>query len=96
MKQLNKIALLLAVCWSAVLAAGCTMEGGELAEKDRNKVMTCKDTRDGEVFQFNTNTIRNVRAGIGAPSSFDVTTFDGREMTLTSDTEAWIKCEKSR
>jgi len=96
MKTYNKIALLLVVTWSALLAAGCTVDGGELAESDRNKVMTCKDTRDGEVFQFNTNTIRNFRFGIGAPSSFDVTTFDGREMTLNSEMEAWLKCEKSR
>ncbi len=95
MKHLNKTALLLAVSLAALLAAGCTMNGGDVAEEDRNKIMTCTDTRDGEVFQFNTNTITNVRAGIGAPSSFDIVTLDGRKITLNSNMEAWLKCEKS-
>jgi hypothetical protein len=74
---------------------GCTMNGGDVAKEDLDKIMTCKDTRDNGTFQFNTNTIRNHRAGFGAPSSFDITTLDGRDMTLTSDMESWLKCEKS-
>jgi hypothetical protein len=78
-----------------LLAAGCTMNGGEVSDKDRNKIMTCKDTRDGETFSFNTNTITNIRRGIGAPHTFDVVTTDGKSMSLSTDMEAWLKCKKS-
>lgn len=77
-----------------LLAAGCTMDGGKVAEKDKNKIMVCKDTRDGETFSFSTNTITNMRAGIGAPSTFDVVTTDGKARTLSSDMGSWLKCEK--
>ena len=79
-----------------LLAAGCNMKGGDIAEKDRNKLMVCKDTRDGETFSFNTNTITNLRVGlVGAPTTFNVTTTDGKEKTLSSTMETWLKCEKS-
>jgi len=91
----SKKAPLLAVCLTCLLAAGCTMNGGEVTQEDLNKTMICKDTRDGETFSFNTSTVTNVRQGISAPHSFDVTTDDGEKMTLNSDMEAWLKCSKS-
>lgn len=83
-----------AAAWAALLAAGCSING-DLDEKDRNKDVACTDTRDGEVFQFNTSSMSNIRVGIGAPSSFDVVTTGGRQMTLIGNMAAWLKCEIS-
>jgi len=69
------------------------MDGGKISEQDRNRIMTCTDIRDGRVFKFNTNTIKNVRIGIGAPDSFDITTLNNKSMTLTSDMQ-YLKCAK--
>lgn len=97
MKHKIKTALRFGVSASIVLlAGGCTMKGGDIDEKDRNKLMVCKDFRDGEMFSFNTNTITNVRIGVGAPSAFDVTTTDGKKKTLSSTMEAWLKCENKQ
>lgn len=79
-----------------ICLAGCTMEGGGVSAEDLNKTVTCTDTRDGETFSFNTNSVTNTRIGIGAPTSFDVTTDDGRKMTINSSMEAWLKCDKAR
>lgn len=84
---------LLALC---LVMVGCTYDGGAVADVDLNKTVTCTDVRDGDVFTFNTNSITNVRAGIGAPSSFDVVTDDGRAMTLSNSMAAWVRCEKER
>ena len=89
MKNANIKTSLLVAC---LLTVGCTMDGGEVAQKDLSKTITCKDTRDGEMFSFNTDTITNIRRGVGAPTSFDMTTNDGKQITLSSDMEAWLKC----
>jgi hypothetical protein len=78
----------------ALLCSSCTVEGVDVAEHDKNKIIDCKDTRDGDAFSFNTNTVKDVRAGIGAPTTFTVTTLDGKEKHLSSDMEAYLKCEK--
>ena len=83
------------VKWFAclVLLAGCSMEG-KLAEKDLNKVMACKDLRDGETWEFNTNTVKNIRAGFaGGATSATLTDSNGRDRTITSDMNAYIKCQ---
>ena len=73
---------------------GCTVDGK--IEVERNKKMICKDTRDGETFSFNTNSVTNARLGIGADHSFDVTDNNGKKRTLTSNMEAYLKCEEAK
>jgi len=77
-----------------LLVAACSMEG-DVSDGGRNKMMVCKDFRDGETFSFNTNTIKNVRIGIVAPTTFDVVTVDGKAKTLSSEMVPWLKCNKS-
>jgi hypothetical protein len=93
MKNLKRSALGLSFL-IALLCYSCTVKDGEVAEHDKNKIFDCKDTRDGETFSFNSNTVRDVRVGIGADSSFTITTLDGKEKKLNSSMEAYIKCEK--
>ena len=83
----------LGVILIALLCCGCTVDGGSVSEDDLNKVMVCTDTRDGEVFSFNTNTVTNVRQGFGAPHTMEVTTLNGDKRTLNSDMEVWLKCK---
>lgn len=79
---------------SVSLVAGCGITvDGNLAETSRNVVIVCKDSRDGEIFSFNTNTVTNVRIGFGAPSTFDVITSDGKKRMLSSTLDTVIKCE---
>lgn len=71
---------------------GCTSDAS-IDEETKNSIITCKDTRDGEVFSFYGSTVTNVRGGIlGAASTFDMITTDGRKMTLSSDMEVYMKC----
>lgn len=92
---MKNTALLMAIILTSFIS-GCTMDGGSLSNEDMDKIVTCKDARDGEVFEFNTNTISNVRRGLGVPSSFDIVTIDGKKMTLNSSMETWLKCEKDK
>lgn len=78
-----------------LIVSACSVDtGASVSKKDMNKLMVCKDFRDGETFQFNTNTVTNISQGIGAPTSFDIVTTTGKVMTLNSDMEDYIKCEK--
>ena len=75
-----------------VLLTSCTIEG-KLDESDKNKLTECIDTRDGEVFIFNTNTITNVRLDlINSTGSFDIITLEGIKKTLNSNSEIFLKC----
>lgn len=86
---MSRIILILLV----VMASGCTAKA-EISEEDKNKTMSCKDTRDGERFSFRTNDITDIRAGLGAPTSMSIVTLKGKKMTVTSSMEAWLKCEE--
>ena len=85
-------ALLLLV--GSVGLLGCTIDGGRVLEKDKHKVFACKDFRDGESFSFKASEISNVRQGIGAPTTFDVATLDGKKKTLGSNMEGLVKCNE--
>jgi len=69
------------------------MDGGEIHDKDKNKIMVCKDTRDNETFKYNTNSITNIRQDLFGVSSVDIVTLDGKEKRLSRDM-TWLKCEK--
>lgn len=75
------------------LITGCTIDGGAVVESDKNKIVTCTDTRDGEVFGFNTNSVNNARQGFGTPSSIDIVTLDGKAKTISDNMRAWLKCD---
>ncbi len=85
--KLNKVFIFVA-CLSLV---ACYVQG-ELDQSGKDKLMSCKDARDGETFAYNTNTITDVRIGIGAPTTFQITTTTGKHMTLNSNMDTYIKC----
>lgn len=70
------------------------MGGSKIAEKDLNKIMDCIDFRDGEKFSFNTNSMTNIRIGIGIPTTVDIVTESGKKMTYNTEMDAYIKCEE--
>lgn len=81
----------------ALLIQSCSASlDATVAPEDMDRVYVCTDTRDGEVFSYNTNTITNARITIlgGGPSSMDIVTTDGRKMTVTSAMTAWWKCKE--
>lgn len=73
-----------------ILLAGCTIDSGEVTTDF--DLAVCTDTRDGETFTIVGSTLRNYRAGIGAPSSYQIDDTEGRTRTLSSDMSAWLKC----
>ena len=77
-----------------VLISACTSRS-DLSDKSRNQVHRCTDTRDGEEFTYNTNTITNVRAGwLGADSSFELTDMEGNKRYVQSSDTSWLKCKR--
>ncbi len=78
----------------SVVLCGCTVDA-ELSEESKNKNMVCTDSRDNEVFSFNSNTITNIRQGIGADSSVDIIDDTGGKRTLKSSMELYIKCKEA-
>lgn len=78
-----------------LLVAGCTIPT-EVSKEDRNKVFTCTDTRDGEVFSFNSNDITEIRHGIGANGHMKFTDLKGVERTIPANADAWLKCDEGK
>jgi hypothetical protein len=74
-----------------LLVAGCTQKA-ELTEGSKGRHFTCTDFRDGDVFRYSTDTITNVRMGIGTDSSFDLVDETGKSRTLKTSMEAYVKC----
>lgn len=90
-----KPALLLAIILTTLVSYGCTTKG-HLEDTDKNKLVTCVDSRDGSQFQFETNSVSNVRLAVGsATSSFDAVTLDGEAIRLDKSMEAFLKCTKA-
>jgi len=73
-----------------ILLTGCTYNPGE-ATADF-ELAVCTDTRDGKQFTIIGSTLRNYRAGVGAPSTYEIDDTEGRTRTLSSDMNAWLKC----
>ena len=74
------------------LLSGCTMKAGEQTEDSKKRTTACTDTRDGEVFTFKNNTVKDARQGYGAPTCFTITTLKGADKRLCSDMEVYLKC----
>lgn len=79
------------VALSVVTMVGCTVGGSEVINK--NEVKVCTDSRDGETFSFNTNSVTNVRRGIGAPTTFNVIDSEGNKRSLSTSMEVYLKCK---
>lgn len=75
---------------ASLFLSACTMEGS-LSESSKNKNVKCTDTRDGEVFTYNTNTATNVRIGTSG-GSLDVVDSNGVSRHLSSPMELYLKC----
>ena len=76
---------------TALLISGCTVNA-DITEQSRNRLATCTDFRDGEVFIFNTNTVTNVRYGFGVEHTMDIVTTDGKKRSLSIGMTAYLKC----
>lgn len=72
--------------------SACEFEGGGVVDIDKNKTIECTDSRDGEVFTFNTNTMRDTRIGITTSSSFKVTDIKGQTRNFNDGTTGYLKC----
>ena len=80
-----------------LVVCGCTTGVDEDAARKLNagKVVDCKDTREGEVFTYRGDDVRNVRLGMaGADSCFSVTSTDGKTREMCKSHEAWLKCQR--
>jgi len=84
-----KYLLLIAI---ALLMSGCTVSG-KVSEEELNKLKVCTDTRDGEKFIFNTNTVYDVRAGF-ENWSFSLVDTNGSTHHLTAQSELYLKCKE--
>jgi len=84
----STIALLL-----TVTTVSCTMDGS-LSDDSENKIVRCKDTRDGEVFTYASDSVKNVRIGIGAPTTIEFVDMSGRERTMSTEDNKYWKCKE--
>lgn len=74
-----------------LVVVGCTFEGKYNGEK---RILECKDFRDNEVFQFNTENIFSIKVRPSGRASFRVIDTEGRERYLTSTMESYMKCKE--
>lgn len=73
-----------------LLLVGCTISG---RVEDKNQWIICKDTRDGEIFYYNTDSVHDVRVGIGIYSAKLVTTKNDTIM-INQNSNIYLKCAK--
>jgi hypothetical protein len=75
--------------------SGCIEFEAKLEERELNKETSCTDTRDGEVFFFNTSNIKNGRYDL-KDICFDVIDNSGKQRHLCKSHEVFLKCSKVR
>ena len=68
---------------------GCSMEAGPVSGPD---ISYCKDTRDGELFSFRIEDVRDAVVTLHAGGCFTVVDNKGLERRLCSADESWLKC----
>ncbi len=77
----------------AILLLVACMVPAEVHESSRGKTIECKDTRDGEVFRYRANDVRNIRRDLFGPMvSFTVTDTESKVRHLNRQMEAYLKC----
>jgi len=80
----------------AALFTGCTMNGG-IDKADRNKEFKCINIITNETFQYNSNTITDIRIGSDGSRqlfSMNLVTNKGVKMLLNQDNEKNYNCVK--
>jgi len=87
------IGIIVVIIFTIIAFVSCEQKAEGIVERQKNKMMKCVDTRDGEVFYFNTNTVHNIYIGYGAPPRYDIVTTNGDTMRLKSDMEIYLKCK---
>ena len=90
------IGIIVVIIFTIIAFVSCEQKAEGIVERQKNKMMKCVDTRDGEVFYFNTNTVHNIYIGYGSPHRYDVVTSNGDTMTLKSDMEIYLKCKECK
>jgi len=75
----------------ALLLTACTYDAGTVGP---GQVLDCKDFRDGETFTIRSENMGNFRGGIGTDSCISGRDDNGKERTLCSSMQQFIKCEK--
>jgi len=85
---MNRILIIGLMC---LLCTGCSVEGEASSEY---KEINCTDTRDGETFTIDTDTITTVRVGLlGVDSCFDAIDNNRETRTMCKSHEAFMKCK---
>ncbi len=66
----------------------------EVTEEDKNKLITCIDTRDQETFEFNSSDMTDIVGNsLTGDYSFDVVDADGNKRHFTKQSELYTKCK---
>lgn len=78
-----------------VLFVSCTVDGS-LSDEDKGKLVECVDMRDNEVIVFKSDSIKNIRYGFSAPTTFDVRDTSGTMRTFSSENDGDYKCQDLR
>jgi len=74
----------------ALMLTGCTVRGEVTAPA---QYMECRDTRDGEVWRYDTATVRDVRIDLlSGEASMSVTDTAGRVRIGSTADNVWLKC----
>lgn len=85
-----KLLIIFLAIFLIILISSCELQQ---AEESKNRMMVCTDTRDGEVFRYNTNNITNIHMSISGVTSFNITTTNGDIKLLKSSMEVYLKCK---
>ncbi len=83
---MNKMLLLSSIL---LVLGGCSFE---VADGFENLDMSCTDTRDGETFTYNTDTIRDIQVTLNGNYSFNIRDDTGKLRWFTGMSEAYYKC----
>ena len=75
-----------------LVISGCTMEG----TVEPGQTIACTDTRDGEVFMFDSSTVRDVRVGVlGAETCLTLTDHNKSDRRICTNEERFLKCKEA-
>lgn len=78
---------------AVITLSGCLVVGGEVKDTEKNKTVTCVDTRDGETFTFNTNNTKNIKVNILKNTAcYDLKDDKGVERHICSVDKTYLKC----
>lgn len=85
---MNKMLLLFSIL---LVLGGCSFEA-KVAEEYENVNMSCTDTRDGETFTYNTDTLKDMQVTLSGSYSFNIRDDTGKLRWFTEMSEVYYKC----